>query len=269
MILYDTGEWYTILLTEQEAPEKSDIDAVPLDRIRGGDLGLERYLTLDNSESADYPEFLRRSEEKLKRLQRHLSRKRRGSRRYRQLAFQLARLHQHVARQRMNWQDQLVAELYQQTDVLVLERLHVAAMLQNHCLAKSIQDASWSSFARKSIHAADRLGKIIIFVDPWGTSQFCYNCLTWVPKTLVNREHLCPVCGVRLPRDVNSAKLVKKLGTALACPPPDRGLSPAEQKPLPNCLAARIGELPPTKSRVASCFLHRTCRDTRNTVEVF
>ena len=235
VIKHDAREWYIILLTEQGTPEKRDIDAVPLDRIRGGDLGLERYLTLDNSESANYPEFLRKSEETLKQLQRHLSRKTHGSRRYRLLAFRLARLHLHVARQRMNWQNQLVAELYQQTDVLVLERLHVAAMLQNHCLAKSIQDASWSIFARKCIHTANRLGKLVVFVDSWGTSQFCYNCLTWVPKTLADREHLCPVCGVRLPRDVNSAKLVKWLGlsTALACSPPDRGLSPAEQKPLP------------------------------------
>ena len=164
-IKHDAGEWYTILLTEQGTPEKLDIDAVPLGRIRGGDLGLERYLTLDNSKSANYPEFLRKSEERMKQLQRHLSRKKHGSRRHRLLAFRLARLHLHVARQRMNWQNQLVADLYRRTDVLVLERLRVAAMLQNHCLAKSIQDASWSSFARKCIHTADRLGKLIIFVD--------------------------------------------------------------------------------------------------------
>jgi putative transposase len=56
------------------------------------------------------------------------------------------------------------------------------------------------------------LGKYVIVVDPTNTSQFCYNCLTFVPKELKDREHICPKCNVRIDRDLNSAKLIKRIG---------------------------------------------------------
>ncbi|HID90925.1 TPA: transposase, partial [Candidatus Bathyarchaeota archaeon] len=56
------------------------------------------------------------------------------------------------------------------------------------------------------------LGKWLVPVDPWGTTQFCHGCLTWVRKGLDEREHICPDCGEQLSRDMNSAKLIRKLG---------------------------------------------------------
>jgi putative transposase len=56
------------------------------------------------------------------------------------------------------------------------------------------------------------LGKYVIVVDPYCTSQFCYNCLTFVPKELKDREHICPKCNIRIDRDLNSAKLIKRIG---------------------------------------------------------
>ena len=53
------------------------------------------------------------------------------------------------------------------------------------------------------------LSKQVIFVDPWGTTQFCHNCREWVPKDLSDRIHECPKCGIELPRDQNSAKLIR------------------------------------------------------------
>jgi putative transposase len=116
--------------------------------------------------------------------------------------------------------------------VLVLEKLNVAGMLSNHHLAKAIMDSSWSKFASKCMRKADMLGKHVVFIDPYGTSQFCHQCLTWVPKTLADREHRCPNCDADLSRDLNSALLIRKLGI-LSCSPSDGGLSPAEPKPLP------------------------------------
>jgi len=85
----------------------------------------------------------------------------------------------------------------------------------------------------RSIFKADMLGKHFIAVDPWGTSQFCYNCLSWVPKGLSERDHKCEKCSAVLDRDLNSAKLIKRLGI-LRRPPSDGGLSLAEQVPLPS-----------------------------------
>jgi putative transposase len=231
-IKYSVGEWYAILLTNRTTPPKPDINHVASDKVRGGDLGLERFVTFDNAESVQYPKFLRAAEMKIKCLQRRLTRKRKGSKRRRALARQLARLHMHVACQREDWQNKLINTIFKECDVLVLEKLNVAHMLRNHQLAKAIMDSSWSQFASKCMRKADMLGKHVVFIDRYGTSQFCHQCLTWVPKTLADREHRCPNCEADLPRDLNSALLIRKLGI-LSCSPSDGGLSPAEPKPLP------------------------------------
>ncbi len=152
------------------------------------------------------------------------------------MCFSLARLHQHVKRQREDFQNKLVATLFRNNDVLVLEKLNVEGMLQNHNLAKSISDASFGKFARKATFKAEMLGKRLVAVDPWGTTQFCYGCLGWVPKDLSAREHNCPRCGESIQRDHNSAKLIRRLGILAmrSSPPPDGGLSLAEPRPLPS-----------------------------------
>jgi putative transposase len=239
-IKYAVGEWCAILLTKRTPPLKPDINHVANDRFRGGDLGLNRFLTFDNATSVEYPKFLRVAEEKIKHLQRQLTRKRKGSNRRLALARHLARLHMHVARQREDWQSKLVNAIFKEADVLVLEKLNVARMLRNHHLAKAISDSSWSQFALKCMRKADMLGKHVLFIDPYGTSQFCHQCLTWVPKTLADRAHRCPNCEADIPRDLNSALLIRKLGI-LSCSPSDGGLSPAEPKPLPR-LTLRQGQ---------------------------
>jgi putative transposase len=236
-IKYEAGEWYGIFLIEQAVTQQRehDIDSIPGERIRGADLGLERFITLDNSTSEEYPRFLRQSEEKIKHLQLHLSTKKKGSRRRRELTLKLARLHLHVKRQREDYQNKLVSTLLnERMDILVLEKLCAKNMLQNHYLAKSIADASFGRFARRCLYKAEMLGKQVIFVDPWGTTQFCHSCLQWVPKDLGEREHNCPKCGIKLSRDLNSAKLIRRLGIQKSSPPSDGGLSPTELLPLPS-----------------------------------
>ena len=229
----EASEWYAVFITQREAPSKPPVDTVPEERIRGVDLGLEKFAILDNADDADYPEFLRKSESKIKTLQRSLPHKKKDSKRWRQTCLSLARLHLHVKRQREDFQNKLVNEIFTENDALVLEKLKVEPMLKNHFLAKSISDASFGRFVRKAAFKAELLGKHFIPVDPWGTTQLCHSCLTWVPKDLTERNHLCPNCGIKLPRDLNSALLIKKLGI-LSCSPSDGGLSPVEPKPLPS-----------------------------------
>ncbi|MDG6995435.1 MAG: transposase, partial [Nitrososphaerota archaeon] len=221
----EAGECYAIFLMEMEDKKIQDVKDIPNDKIRGGDVGLEKFIVLDDSSSNEYPQFLRLSEQKITQLQRHLSKKRKGSRRRKRLAFRLAQLHLHVKRQREDYQNKLVSTLFnKETDVLVLEKLSIQNMLQNHNLARSLADASFGKFASKCINKGKMLGKHVIFVDPWGTTQFCYNCLEWVPKDLSEREHNCPNCKIKLPRDLNSAKLIKWLGIPRrSCPPSDGG----------------------------------------------
>jgi putative transposase len=227
------GHWYAIFITDCEPRRKKPLSKIPAARVRGVDVGLTAFAIFDDASSVKYPQFLRLSEDKLKSLQRRLSRKLKGSRLRRELSRRLARLHLHIRRQREDFQDKLVHHIFTQNDVLVLEKLNVLGMLHNHHLAKSISDASWYNFARRAAFNADSLGKHTVFADPWGTTQFCHRCLYWVSKDIAMREHACPNCGETIPRDFNSALLIKRLGIQ-SRPPTDSGSSPAEQEPLPS-----------------------------------
>jgi putative transposase len=234
-VKYDAGDWYTIFVCELPDQPKKPIESIPEDHIKGGDLGLINFLTLSDGSSTDYPRYLRESEERIKRLQRVLSRAKIGSRNFRKLALRLARLHRRVFNQRLNYQNQVIANLYKENDVVVLERLRMEDLLRNHCLAKSLQDAAFGKFVRKTQFKADILGRWFVPVDPWGTTQFCCNCLAWVPKDLSERQHRCPNCGIDLPRDENSALLIRKLGLTWLGYAPGRGVkTPMEPEPLPS-----------------------------------
>ena len=234
-VKYDAGEWYAAFICELPDRPKIPLKDVQEGRIKGGDLGLHQFLTLSEGSLPDYPRFLRRSEVKIKRLQKVLSRAEKGSNNFRRRSLRIARLHLKIKNQINDYQNQTIAALYRDSDVIVLERLRVSNMLKNHCLAKSLQDVAFGKFIDKAMFKADFLGKWFVPVDPWGTTQFCYNCLEWVPKSLNEREHKCSNCGERLSRDKNSAKLVKKLGLTWLSYAPGRGVNtPMEQGPLPS-----------------------------------
>lgn len=238
-VKYEAGEWYAIFICELPDKSKVPIEQIPDERVKGGDLGLLRFLTLSEGSLSDYPKYLRKDEGKIKKLQRVLSRAKKGSKNFRKLALRLARLHHHVACKRENYQNQAIASLYKEIDVIILEKLRVENMLKNHKLAKSLQDAAFSKFIKKAQFKAELLGKWFVPVDPWGTTQFCWSCLTWVPKDLSEREHKCPNCGENLPREANSAKLIKKLGliwlNESSSYAPGRGVkTPVKPKPLPS-----------------------------------
>jgi putative transposase len=220
-VKYEAGEWYAIFIVEKEVLEPNTntidniIDTIPDNRIKAIDLGINNFITLDDGTVIDYPKYLMNTEDKIKILQKHLSRKKKGSRRWRQLCFRLARLHLHVKRQREDFHNKVISWLLKHNDVIIIEMLNVNSMIQsssNKGLTKSIMDVSFGTFIRKIISKAMILGKYVIVVDPYCTSQFCYNCLTFVPKELKDREHICPKCNVRIDRDLNSAKLIKRIG---------------------------------------------------------
>jgi putative transposase len=220
-VKYEAGEWYAIFIVEKEVLEPNTntidniIDTIPDNRIKAIDLGINNFITLDDGTVIDYPKYLMNTEDKIKVLQKHLSRKKKGSRRWRQLCFRLARLHLHVKRQREDFHNKVISWLLKHNDVIIIEMLNVNSMIQsssNKGLTKSIMDVSFGTFIRKIISKAMILGKYVIVVDPYCTSQFCYNCLTFVPKELKDREHICPKCNVRIDRDLNSAKLIKRIG---------------------------------------------------------
>ncbi len=96
-------------------------------------------------------------------------------------------------------------EIVESGNIIVFEDLNIQGMVQNHNLAKSISDSSWSKLIDMCIYKAENAGKYIEFVNPRGTSQLCSRCGAVVKKDLSVRIHSCNNCGLVMDRDLNAA----------------------------------------------------------------
>jgi putative transposase len=179
----------------------------------GIDLGLESFATLASGERILTPACYRKAERHQKRLQRCVSRQKKGSNRRRKAVKLLAKAHQQVRRQRLDFQHKTALALVRQYDTIYHEDLRVANMVKNPHLAKSIQDAGWSGFLTILTAKAAWAGRRVQAVNPAFTSQACSGCGVIVQKGLSVRWHSCPECGASLHRDHNAALNILRLGT--------------------------------------------------------
>jgi putative transposase len=161
-------------------------------------------------ERIESPKFLRKSEEKLKRKQRAVSKKKRGSNRRRKTVRQLAKLHEKVANQRRDYSHKESRKLIHEYGLIAFEDLHIQGMVKNHHLAKSIADSGWNQLIQFVTYKAESAGRQVVQVNPSGTSQRCSNCGEIVKKSLAVRVHPCP-CGYVADRDENAAINILKL----------------------------------------------------------
>lgn len=182
-------------------------------KIIGIDLGLEYFYTDSDGQIVANPRRLRKSEKRLKRLQRKVSSKKKGGKNRKRAINRMARQHLKVSRQRKDHAVKTAGALVKSVDLIVYENLQVQNLVKNHKLAKSISDASWSMFVGWVEYFA-KLHKIVtVAVPPQWTSQDCSGCGERVKKTLSERTHQCLICGLKMHRDHNAAQniLVKGL----------------------------------------------------------
>jgi putative transposase len=207
-VIRKSNRWYANLTVELPDPEQA---AGYIDNGIGVDLGLLHFYALSDGTTVDTPRFLRKSEQKLVKLQRRLSHKKKGSKNRRKARTKVARCHEKIANQRKDFLHKKSYNLVTGHDVIVMEDLQVRNMAQNRHLAKSIHDASWSTFQKYVEYKCQKFGKQLVKVDPKGTSQTCV-CGYPVLKDLSIRIHRCPQCGLVEDRDVVSAKLILERG---------------------------------------------------------
>ena len=212
------------------------IDTSPANSVIGLDVGLESFYTDQNGQKNDNPRFLRKGEKKLKKLQRRLSRKKKGSSNRRKARQKLAKAHLKISRQRKDFAVKLARYVIYSNDVIAYEDLRIknlvrnapplstlnsiqgGSAVKNQRLAKSINDAAWATFRQWLEYFGFKYGKVTIAVPPHNTSQNCSNCGEKVQKTLSTRTHICSHCGYIEDRDINAAVniLKKGLSTLLA-----------------------------------------------------
>ncbi|MFB2981640.1 RNA-guided endonuclease InsQ/TnpB family protein [Microseira sp. BLCC-F43] len=176
----------------------------PMGNVIGLDVGLEYFYTDSNGYQEENPRFLRKAEAKIKHAQRRIYKKEKGKNGRRKARKAFAKKHLKVSRQRNEHAKRLARNVCKSNDLVAYEDLVVRNMVKNHCLAKSINDASWTQFRQWLEYNACKFERIAVAVSPQYTSQKCSNCGAIVKKSLSVRTHICK-CGCKLNRDENAA----------------------------------------------------------------
>jgi putative transposase len=179
----------------------------------GIDLGLTHFAVMSDGRKVASPKFLRRAERNLRKAQKALSRKVKGSSNRNKARIKVARQHAKVADSRRDWQHKLSTEIIRDNQAVYVEDLCVAGLGRTR-LAKSVHDAGWSAFTSMLEYKARRHGRTFIRTGRWEpTSQVCSACgVKDGPKPLSVREWTCAACGVTHDRDVNAARNILALG---------------------------------------------------------
>jgi len=199
--------YYTQFCVDVERAENHELTGKNI----GIDVGLNHFLTDSDGQQIENPRFLRKDEKALKKSQRRVSRKKKGSVNRARASNRLGRKHLKVSRRRKDFVVKTARALVQSHDLIALEDLKVRNMVRNHHLAKSISDAAWSQFREWLEYFGKVFGVPVIAVPPHFTSQDCSKCGLKVKKTLSTRTHSCPHCGHVQDRDWNAAiNILKK-----------------------------------------------------------
>lgn len=200
-----SGKYYVALCCRLD----EDLPALPsTGAVVGLDVGIKSFAVSDAGTVYKNHKYLRKSEKKLARLQRQLSRKTKGSSNRNKARVKVAKLHEHVANQRKDMLHKLSTELIRENDIICIEDLAPKNMVRNHKLAKSIVDVSWGEFRRQLAYKAEWYGKQLVAIDRfYPSSQTCSVCgEKWDgTKDLKIRKWQCPYCGTTLDRDTNAA----------------------------------------------------------------
>jgi len=205
------GKWFACV-----AVEVGEEDLPTSEEAVGIDVGLTHFAALSDGSFVENPRFFRRDEKALAKAQRKLAKQKRGTAERAKARKVVSRIYERIRNRRHDLVHQLARRLVNRYGIIAVEDLNVKGMVQNHCLAKSIADASWSMFRAVLAGKAESAARRLVAVEPSYTSQDCSVCGFRVRKKLSERVHSCPSCGLVLDRDHNAAlNILQNAQTAL------------------------------------------------------
>lgn len=180
----------------------------------GLDLGVKDFVITSDGKKFENKYFLKKQENKIKKLQRQLSRKVKGSNNRNKQRIKIAKAFEHLVNQRENYIHEVVNDLLMKYDTIFMEDLNVSGMLKNHKLAKAIQEVGFFKFKTILQSKAFVNDKKVVLIDRYyPSSKTCYDCgYVYKDLTLNEREWACPQCGLIHDRDINAAKNILNEG---------------------------------------------------------
>ena len=182
--------------------------------IIGIDLGIKDLIITSNGEKFENKQFYRKQENKLKTLNRKFAKTQNDSNNHKKIRVKIAKLNEKIKNQRLWYIHHIVNQLLNENQVIVMEDLNVSGMMQNHNLAKSIQDVSFCELKQILQYKASWNDKQVVFIDRfYPSSKLCYDCgYKNDSLQLSDRQWVCPECGVVHDRDINAAKNILEEG---------------------------------------------------------
>ncbi len=188
----------------------------PTKKMVGIDVGLKYFYADSNGNTINCPQYYRKAEKRLNRLNRRKSKKfrtgQKQSKNYLKTRRKYSKAHLKVSRQREEFAKEKALRLIQSNDLIAYEDLKVKNLVKNKKLSKSINDAAWSQLRKWIEYFGVKYSKLTIAIEPNYTSQDCFNCGKIIKKSLSVRTHICQ-CGYSEDRDVNAALNILKKGT--------------------------------------------------------
>jgi putative transposase len=205
------GNWYACFSCE------CDIQPLPpVAKVVGVDLGLSTFAYLSNGEKIARQRWMKQDERDIARLQRKKELFAKGSPERRKVVHALCHAYERAANRRRDFAHQESRKLVNQYQFIALENLDIRDMQVNgnKTISRGIADVAWGQFVQFTAYKAANAGRLVVLVDPKGTTQMCSGCSAIVPKDLSIRIHDCPHCGLKLNRDHNAALNILARGLA-------------------------------------------------------
>lgn len=202
-----TNKWYVTIACQFEPI------LLPLNNNEVGiDVGLTHFAFLSTNEKIENPRFFRTEEKELSKAQRKLSKTEKDTKKYKNRKRVVARIHERIKFRRHNFIHQHSRKIIDEYSLIAVEDLNINQMIHNHCLAKSISDASWLMFSDALSCKAEWADRKFIKINPAYTSQDCSRCHHRQKIELNQRVYSCPCCKLEIDRDLNASLNILALG---------------------------------------------------------